>query len=107
MNLKQDIACLYVWESSSTAGKTYQTLQMVDGSLTCDCPAWIFRKKTTASGERTCKHVREVQAGIARGHCLKVVDYAPVSFKNVSPLVRAQLDRTNAPIRNRVITLED
>lgn len=107
MNAKQDIAALYVWESSSTPGKTYQTLQYVDGSLSCDCPGWIFRKKTTASGTRTCKHVREVEAGIARGHCMRVVDYAPVKFQNVQPLVRAQLNRTNAPIRNRVITLED
>jgi hypothetical protein len=45
--------------SHSTPGKKYVVLQGPKGGLSCNCPSWIFKKR---GQERTCKHVREVEA---------------------------------------------
>lgn len=37
--------------SASKANKVYETVIWSDGSVSCNCPAWIFNNK------RTCKHV--------------------------------------------------
>jgi len=43
---------------SSDGKKKYQTLSWSDGTHSCDCPGWT---KRCVNGQRTCKHVREVQ----------------------------------------------
>ena len=65
-------------ESAAKRGqeKTYQTLEYSDNTQSCDCPGWTFKKKTTAGGERTCKHTRLVQAGMARQVAIKVVEHS-------------------------------
>jgi len=45
---------------SSTGSRTYETLKWSDGSTSCDCPGWTRR---CVDGQRTCKHVRLVEAG--------------------------------------------
>lgn len=65
-----------VWEfgSESNAGKVYQTLQYADGSTSCDCPGWRFKRKS-AGGLRTCKHTRFVEMGTADSHAQARKDY--------------------------------
>jgi len=45
------------FESKSNPGKFYEVKQDQYGELSCDCKGWIFK----TSGERTCRHVREVE----------------------------------------------
>lgn len=33
------------WDVMGTSGKTYRVSRAADGSMGCDCPAWIFQKK--------------------------------------------------------------
>ncbi len=79
--MTKEIATLFVFQSESNAAKQYQTLQYVDGSMSCDCPGWTFKKKTTSNGERTCKHLRFVEAGLGNVHAVKVVEYATVTVQ--------------------------
>jgi hypothetical protein len=74
--MPKEIATLFIFESESSPGKTYQTLLYVDGSTSCECPAWRFKRKVTGNGDRTCKHVRDVDCGMANRHAVKVVEYA-------------------------------
>jgi len=43
--------------SSSNPNKTYTVSEDQYGELSCNCPAWTFKK----GGDRTCKHVQEVE----------------------------------------------
>ena len=45
---------------SSSSSKVYTVKQDPGGNLSCDCPAWRFKKPNQ---ERTCKHVESVAAG--------------------------------------------
>ena len=52
---------VHMWTFESSSGsKTYETLKYNDGSTSCDCPGWTRR---CVDGQRTCKHVRSVEAG--------------------------------------------
>jgi hypothetical protein len=91
--MQKEIAILYVFTSESSPGKQYQTLVYVDGSTSCECPGWKFKKRITATGERTCKHVRYHEAGMADSHAIKSVRYAEI----VSSPARARLPRLAVP----------
>lgn len=73
------IATTYIFDSDSSS-KQYQTLQYVDGTLSCDCPGWTRRNPP---GGRTCKHTRFVQAGLGARHAVSVVE-------NSTPAVRSK-----------------
>lgn len=45
---------------SSSSSKTYTVKQDPAGNLSCDCPAWRFKKPNQ---ERVCKHIQQVAAG--------------------------------------------
>lgn len=55
---------LYTWGLQSSKPRnggefiTYEVRMEEDGSLRCNCPGWIFKKK---DAERGCKHTREVE----------------------------------------------
>lgn len=52
---------VHMWKFESSSGsKTYETLKYNDGSTSCDCMGWTRR---CVDGQRTCKHVRSVEAG--------------------------------------------
>lgn len=53
--------------TDSNPKKAYQALHYTDGSTSCDCPGWT--RRVQSDGSRTCKHVREIQAGTARHSC--------------------------------------
>lgn len=106
------IACLFIFSSDSTPGKTYQALQYVDGSTSCECPGWVFKRKTAGpSGARTCKHTRWIDCGMAEGHAVKTVRYTDViavpvpspQRVSVPAMVQPNLGRQ----RSRFISLED
>jgi len=75
MNDRPAILTVWSFASGSSPGKVYQTLLYVDGSTTCDCPGWTFKRKQTANGDRTCKHVRFVDMGTADMHAQARKDY--------------------------------
>lgn len=80
----------YFFESESAAKKgkekLYQTQEYSNNTQSCDCPGWCFKKKTTEGGERTCKHTRLVQAGMAKDYAVKVVEYSGVALaKEMQP----------------------
>ena len=44
---------------SSSSDKEYTVKRDEEGNLSCDCPAWVFKKQ----GSRTCKHLKLVERG--------------------------------------------
>ena len=46
--------------SGSSAGKLYVVKEDQEGNLSCDCPAWRFKKPNQ---ERSCKHTEAVTSG--------------------------------------------
>jgi len=48
----------FVCKFPSSSGNKFYTIKMAtDGSLSCDCPSWIFKQKSAVSGKRICKHI--------------------------------------------------
>lgn len=105
--MKPEIAQLYIFASESS-GKKYQTLVYVDGTKSCECPGWIYKKKTVV-GERTCKHIRWIDAGMGSQHAEKFVEYCAVAVVNI-PRQRAMPSPTfkqqDLPGRERFIDLD-
>lgn len=75
---KPAIATVFYFRSETNTSKTYETLIYVDGSKSCNCPAWTFRRKTSANGDRTCKHIRWIDAGMGNQHAERTVEYSAV-----------------------------
>lgn len=46
--------------SGSSAGKLYVVKEDQEGNVSCDCPAWRFKKPNQ---ERSCKHTQAVASG--------------------------------------------
>lgn len=47
------------WAFASTHGTTtYETLLYTDGTLSCDCPGWVYRKAGRARG---CRHTKDLE----------------------------------------------
>lgn len=95
----KQIATLYVFGSESKPGRTYQTLVYIDGTTSCECPAWTYKRKT-ANGERTCKHVRFIECGLAAQHAVSMVEYSTPSPRArqaavTLPVQRVPGDREN------------
>ena len=44
---------------SSSSDKEYTVKRDEDGNLSCDCPAWVFKKQRA----RSCKHLKLVEKG--------------------------------------------
>lgn len=102
--MSKEIATLFIFCSESNPAKSYQTLVYVDGSTSCDCPAWIYKLKCSA-GQRTCKHLRWVDAGLGNQHAQKVVEYSnPVIVRRVPQRAMTTEDLPNQ--RRRVFDLE-
>lgn len=71
---KPAVAKVWTFPSSSGAG-SYETLMFVDLTKSCNCPGWT--RRTTANGERTCKHTRFVDQGSADHVSSARSDYRP------------------------------
>ena len=58
------MAVLAAWAFPSSSGSTtYETVLEEDGTLSCNCPGFIFKKKGQARG---CKHTRQIEPYTAR-----------------------------------------
>jgi hypothetical protein len=56
-------AVVKVWAEPSSHGATvYETVLRSDGSLSCDCPGWIYARK---GQRRSCKHTRKHEDEVA------------------------------------------
>jgi len=66
----QILTC-YVFASESDCKRLYQTLVYDNGSLSCSCKGWTFKRSVT----RSCRHTRLVEAGLADRQCLSRKDY--------------------------------
>lgn len=45
---------LYAWATPSSHGTTtYETLVFRNGEMSCNCPAWVFKR----GDERRCRHI--------------------------------------------------
>ena len=96
--MSKDIATLFVFASDSSPGKTYQTLLYVDGTTSCECPGWKFKRKTTGNGDRTCKHTRFIDAGMANVHAVKMVEYARAANRPAQRAITPGIDNAK-PVR--------
>lgn len=109
-NMSKQIAIAFSFASSSNPNKTYQTLQYVDGTLSCDCPGWT--RRVQPDGTRACRHTREVEFGSARHTAKNVVEYAPGVAVRRPVLVQAHepaprfTQTVFAESRGRVVDLE-
>jgi hypothetical protein len=91
-----EIARSWMFESSSGSG-VYETLQYTTGALSCACPGWT--RRVDRNGQRSCKHTRMVEQGVADMHAVSSKVYAPVSGQRQKPEVQA---RPVAPKQRRV-----
>ena len=64
---------VWTFQSDTNSSKTYETLQYVNGSTSCNCFGWTRRIQ---NGIRTCKHTRYVDQGVAEQYCLSSHSYA-------------------------------
>ena len=69
--MSANIIAVYIFKSSSDCDRVYQTLQYDNGSLSCDCKGWTFRR----SPVRSCKHTRLVEAGLGEQQAVTVKRY--------------------------------
>lgn len=84
--LGKEIAQSWFFESSSGSG-IYETLQYVDDSTSCGCPGWT--RRVDARGQRSCKHTRMVEQGVANAHAQSNKTYTPVrDQQRVAPTPR-------------------
>jgi len=95
--MAKDIAKVWTFPSGSNPSKTYETLQMVDGSTSCNCMGWC--RRVAADGSRTCKHTRLVDQGRADTECVGHKDYSEV---NRAPAVRDQIPQKNKAVAEPV-----
>ena len=72
--MPKEIAKLWMFTSSS-GNQEYETLKYTDGTTSCNCPGWCFMKRTTADGQRSCKHTRLVDRGVADRECIDSTMY--------------------------------
>jgi hypothetical protein len=80
----KEVAKIYAMPSSS-GSKTYQTVQYVDGSTSCDCMGWT--RRVQPDGSRTCKHIRFVDMGIADREAVSSQNFAtPAPVQTVTHL---------------------
>ena len=74
----KEIAKVWVFASDSS-DKRYETIQYADGSTSCNCPGWKFKSRGVSGGERTCKHTRMVDMGLADTSCVTSKCYQKLS----------------------------
>jgi hypothetical protein len=78
--MNKNITRVWTFASDSNPNVTYQTLQYLDGSTSCNCKGWT-RRVAAADGTRSCKHCRLVDMGIADHHCTATHNYGTTNNK--------------------------
>lgn len=97
------IAKVWTFESSSSKGKTYETLQYTDGSTSCNCPGWT--RRVAADGSRSCKHTRWVHQGLADDNAITHKDYTKnkTGSKKAPPVPKKAPIGKTTPVAGRKI----
>jgi hypothetical protein len=71
--MKKNISQVWTFPSDSNPNVNYETLQYMDGTISCNCMGWT--RRLAADGTRSCKHSRYVDMGIADQHCTATHNY--------------------------------
>ena len=71
--MNKNISQVWTFASDSNPNVSYQTLQYVDGSTSCNCPGWT--RRVAPDGSRSCKHTRCVDMGTADNLCTATHNY--------------------------------
>ncbi len=91
MSQSNDLNEVGQFPSKSSAGKFYIVKRHRDtGALSCDCPAWRFKK---GDRERTCKHVQTVAAGATPLPTPPVVEMEPQATDDVVAGLMADIEQ--------------
>jgi hypothetical protein len=95
-----EIVRSWIFGSDSNPSHSYETLQYADGSTSCNCRGWTFKRE---GQERQCKHTRMVEHGVADSHCQSVLDKTQTGARH--PAVRDQIPKTKAkPVLTKIKT---
>jgi len=79
--MNKQITRVWTFASDSNPNITYQTLQYLNGSTSCNCKGWT-RRVAAADGSRSCKHTRYVDMGIADQNCTATHNYETATQRN-------------------------
>ena len=96
----KEIVKYWFVESWSDPNKKYKVCQLEDGSFTCSCPAWIFRRKE-------CKHIEQIKHHVAMGNDFGLIAYKdiwilmPYKSENVK-LIRREIDKEKRECRHYI-----
>lgn len=86
-----------IWRFTSSSGNgSYQTIQYVDGSTSCNCFGWIKRKPIR--GVRTCKHTTCVELGSADEDATQSVLYSPLANNAFLPARNVPTQQIQIPV---------
>lgn len=92
--MKAAVAKVWIFASSSNPQKVHETLQYIDGTVSCSCPGWT--RRCASDGSRSCRHTRLFDTGKADEQCERSRDYAQVNAAarvNVSVLPVTRINR--------------
>ena len=102
--MSKAIITTYFFASDSSPDKVYQTLVYDDGTTSCECKGWVFKRRNVG-GDRTCKHTRMIEAGLADNHCQRKIEHRSRNVNTSRPQRMATDNRgINSP--GRMIVLE-
>jgi hypothetical protein len=71
--MNKNIRQVWTFPSDSNPNVSYQTLQFVDGTSSCNCKGWT--RRVAVDGTRSCKHTRYVDMGLADQNCTATHNY--------------------------------
>lgn len=90
--MSKAIVTTYFFASESSPDKLYQALVYDDGTTSCECKGWIFKRRNVG-GDRTCKHTRLIESGLAERHCERKVEHRNRQVNTQRPARMATDDR--------------
>ena len=96
-----DILKSWLFTSDSNPNKEYETLQYADGTTSCNCKGWTMKK---AGKERTCKHTRLVEHGLADSRAQSYVNRAPLQRSPELPTRLSQTEPVYTKVKARKIS---
>jgi len=93
----KEIVKYWFVDSFSNEGKRYKVCQLEDGSFTCSCPEWIFRRKE-------CKHIQQIKRHLEMGNDFGLIEFKdrwilqPIKDDDVK-LLKKEIDKNKREIR--------
>lgn len=91
---------VYAWATPSSHGTTtYETILHFDGTLSCNCPGWTFKRGDTRGCKHTKLYASDAEAILTRLRAGEVITSPHVSPSPAPPTRRA--DSGLVPTRKR------